>query len=54
VPLLWSTAICLYLVWRSGSIEAGEMLAVVVVGVTGIALTRLAVVAFDIRPPRPP
>jgi polar amino acid transport system substrate-binding protein len=54
VPLLWSTAICLYLVWRSGSIEAGEMLAVVVVGVTGIALTRLAVVAFDIRPPQPP
>jgi polar amino acid transport system substrate-binding protein len=54
VPLLWSMAISLYLVWRSGSIEAGEMLALVVVGVVGIALTRLAVVAFNIRPPQPP
>ena len=54
VPLVWSLAVSLYLVWRRGAIEAAEMLALVVVGVAGITLTRLLVAAFGIGPPRLP
>jgi len=54
VPLVWSFGISLYLVWRQGAIEAGEMLVLVVVGVTGIALTRLLVAIYRIGPPRLP
>ncbi len=54
VPLVWSLAIAAYLSARQGVIEAGEMLAVVVIGVAGIALSRLAVAALGIGPPRLP
>lgn len=54
VPLVWSLAVSLYLVWRRGAIEADEMMALVVVGVAGVALSRLLVAAFMIRPPRLP
>ena len=54
VPLVWSFAISLYLVWRRGAIEAVEMLALVAVGVAGITLTRLMVVIWRIGPPRLP
>lgn len=54
VPLVWSLAISFYLVWRRGVIEAGEMLALVVVGVAGIAVSRLLVAVFRIGPPRLP
>jgi hypothetical protein len=39
-----------YLTWRTGSIEAEEMVAVVAVTVAGGALTRMAVVIFRLRP----
>lgn len=54
VPLVWSLAISLYLVWRRGAIEANEMLALVLAGVAGITLTRLLVAIYRIGPPRIP
>lgn len=54
VPLVWSLAIAVYLSARQGVIEAGEMLAVVAIGVAGIALSRLAVAVLGIGPPRLP
>ena len=54
VPLFWSFGISVYLVWRQGVIEAGEMLGLVVAGVAGIALTRLLVAIYRIGPPRTP
>jgi polar amino acid transport system substrate-binding protein len=51
VALGWSLALSLYLTWRSPVIEQEEMLAVVVVTVIGVALTRMAVVVFRWRPP---
>jgi polar amino acid transport system substrate-binding protein len=54
VPLVWSLGIAVYLSARQGVIEAGEMLAVVAIGVAGIALSRLAVAALGIGPPRLP
>ncbi|MEK7865053.1 MAG: transporter substrate-binding domain-containing protein [Planctomycetota bacterium] len=54
IALLWTAAMSLYLTWRSGSIEAGEMLALVVVVVIGGTLTRLGVVVFRVSPVRLP
>jgi polar amino acid transport system substrate-binding protein len=54
VPLVWSVGIAVYLSARQGVIEAGEMLVVVAIGVAGIALSRLAVAALGIGPPRLP
>jgi polar amino acid transport system substrate-binding protein len=54
IALIWALALSLYLGERSGVIEAGEMLLVVAITVIGGAVTRLAVVAFGIRPPQLP
>jgi len=54
IALVWALALSLYLGERSGVIEAGEMLLAVAIAVIGGATTRLAVVAFAIRPPQLP
>jgi len=52
VALLWAAAMSVYLTLRGGSIEAGEMLALVVIMVLGGALTRLGVVLLRVAPVR--
>lgn len=52
MALVWSLALSLHLVWRSHSIEHEEMLTVVVVAITGAALTRMIVVVFGWGLPR--